>query len=36
MEEAAVAATRATQRWEGRAAGSDAALGGVDVKDDGL
>lgn len=37
VEEAAVAATtRAPQRWEGRAAGGDAALGGRDAKDDGL
>lgn len=40
VEEATVAATRATQQrenpWEGQAAGSDAALGGMDVKDDDL
>lgn len=40
VEEAAVAARRATQQrenpWEGQAAGGDAALGGMDVKDDGL
>lgn len=37
VKEAAVAATtRAPQRWEGRAAGGDAALGGRDAKDDGL
>lgn len=39
-DEAAVPARRATQqredRWEGRAAGGDAALGGMAVKDDGL
>lgn len=40
MEEAAVAARRASQQrenpWEGPAAGGDAALGGMDAKDDDL
>lgn len=40
VEEAAVAARRASQQrenpWEGPAAGGDAALGGMDVKDDDL
>lgn len=40
VEEAAIAARRATQQrespWEGRAAGRDAALGGMDAKDDDL
>lgn len=40
VEEAVTVATRATQQredwWEGQAAGGDAALGGMDVKDDGL